>query len=485
MQTLLENPPDASLATLAAIPPYNRPGVSDQFLVEAGCHHHGDDDVPEHGCRAEGIAIPFRSLDGRPMLDGGKPFARIRLYTPTGDKKYHQRAGSGTHIYIPPHFRELPRGQTLVVTEGEFKALALCESGLTAAGLPGISGAMQNVNGEAQLHPELAEVLEFHKPARVLFLGDNDAVLNSDFAREASKLRKVLFDSKRFHFITELRIAVCPLGGPKGVDDVRAAMGAEFNAWFTALSDAAFVVPPKATSTELFCKLLRREFELVRLALTDGDDHVQHRNKVKLLGSAARLQKETGAMLLLRPLLSDLLNVKDSQVSRMIRDASSQVAADPEQNQPAEKLQGGAMNLADVEPWPHPVDGATVLSQVADRSKAYSALPEGAADAIALWCAHTHGYEVFTCSPRLNISSPEKGCGKTTTRDVLALFVSRPLPTENLSVAVLFRVTEKHKPTLLADECDSWIRDNEELRGMLNSGHRRGGTGAPLRGGQQ
>src|SRR5439155_5042262 len=46
---------------------------------------------------------------------------------------------------------------------------------------------------------------------------------------------------------------------------------------------------------------------------------------------------------------------------------------------------------------------------------------------------------------------------------------------ENLSVAVLFRVIEQHEPTVLADECDTWLRDNEELRGMLNAGHRHGG----------
>ena len=58
---------------------------------------------------------------------------------------------------------------------------------------------------------------------------------------------------------------------------------------------------------------------------------------------------------------------------------------------------------------------------------------------------------------------------------MIATLVPRPLPTENLSVAVLFRVIEKHRPTVLADECDAWINDNEELRGLLNAGHRRGG----------
>ncbi len=138
--------------------------------------------------------------------------------------------------------------------------------------------------------------------------------------------------------------------------------------------------------------------------------------------------------------------------------------------------QGGRLKLDDVEPWPDPVNGAEILREVADTFRRYVFLPGGAADALALWAAHTHVFDQFQCSPRLNIRSEHKGCGKTTLRDVLTCFVSRPLSAENLSAAVLFRVTESHKPTVLADECDAWLRDNEELRGMLNAGHRRGGV---------
>jgi hypothetical protein len=30
-------------------------------------------------------------------------------------------------------------------------------------------------------------------------------------------------------------------------------------------------------------------------------------------------------------------------------------------------------------------------------------------------------------------------------------------------------------PTLLIDEADTFLKDNDELRGVLNTGHRRGG----------
>jgi putative DNA primase/helicase len=139
-------------------------------------------------------------------------------------------------------------------------------------------------------------------------------------------------------------------------------------------------------------------------------------------------------------------------------------------------LQGHSVDFADAEPWPESVNGADMLTEMEETFSRYIVLPDGAAAALALWCAHAHVFDAFDCSPRLNIYSPEKGCGKTTLRDVLAELVPRPLATENLSVAVLFRVIESHRPTVLADECDAWLRDNDELRGMLNAGHRRGGS---------
>jgi hypothetical protein len=137
-------------------------------------------------------------------------------------------------------------------------------------------------------------------------------------------------------------------------------------------------------------------------------------------------------------------------------------------------LQGSAVALPQIELWPEAVNGAQTLNEIAETCRRYVALPLGGADALALWCAHTHLFDAFVCSPRLNISSPERGCGKTTLRDVVSLFVPRPLLTENLSVAVLFRLVHAYAPVIFADEYDAWLRDNEELRGLLNAGHRRG-----------
>jgi len=46
---------------------------------------------------------------------------------------------------------------------------------------------------------------------------------------------------------------------------------------------------------------------------------------------------------------------------------------------------------------------------------------------------------------------------------------------DNISPAALFRSIEKWRPTLLIDEVDAFLKDNEDARGILNSGHKRNG----------
>src|SRR5439155_21052808 len=134
-----------------------------------------------------------------------------------------------------------------------------------------------------------------------------------------------------------------------------------------------------------------------------------------------------------------------------------------------------AVKLQSIEPWPDPVDGAQVLDQVSSRFSLYVKLPPGAADAIALWDGHSHALAAFRLRPRLNLSSPESGCGKTTTLDLLAAMTPRPLRTESLTAPVLFRVVDQQQPVLFLDELDTFLPQDEELRGLLNAGHKRGG----------
>src|SRR5437870_3360351 len=54
-----------------------------------------------------------------------------------------------------------------------------------------------------------------------------------------------------------------------------------------------------------------------------------------------------------------------------------------------------------------------------------------------------------------------------------SLLRNSKIPASNISAAGIFRTIEEFTPTLLVDEAETFLKDNEELRGVLNSGHRR------------
>jgi putative DNA primase/helicase len=144
--------------------------------------------------------------------------------------------------------------------------------------------------------------------------------------------------------------------------------------------------------------------------------------------------------------------------------------------EPDDGKQGRALSLPEPQPWNEPVNGTKLLGELSAAIQRHVVLSDHMADTAALWVVHTYMLNAFGITPRLAITSPEKGCGKTTLLDVLARLVWRPLPTANATASAIFRVVEMQAPTLLIDEADTFLSENEELRGILNSGHRQGGS---------
>ena len=134
---------------------------------------------------------------------------------------------------------------------------------------------------------------------------------------------------------------------------------------------------------------------------------------------------------------------------------------------------GAAVLFKQFDPWPEPVEGGELLADLIGAIDRFVVLGRHAAVAIALWTLHTHAHDAAWISPILAIVSPEKRCGKTTMLALLQRLVPCALPAANITSAALFRATEKWQPTLLVDEADSFLKDNDELRGVLNSGHNR------------
>jgi putative DNA primase/helicase len=71
------------------------------------------------------------------------------------------------------------------------------------------------------------------------------------------------------------------------------------------------------------------------------------------------------------------------------------------------------------------------------------------------------------------LTSPELRCGKTTTLQLLYRTVPRSVFACNISPASVFRYINACHPVLLIDEADTFARDDDALRGILNSGHSR------------
>ncbi len=145
-----------------------------------------------------------------------------------------------------------------------------------------------------------------------------------------------------------------------------------------------------------------------------------------------------------------------------VRKASNKAAPDDE-----------AAMFPEITPWPEPVNGAALLTDIGEAIRRHVIADQATIVAASLWALHTYLLDSLTVSPIAHISAPELRCGKTVLLSVLGMLAWRPIQAANLSPAATFRAIEKWSPTLLIDEADSFLRDNEELRGVLNSGHTR------------
>jgi putative DNA primase/helicase len=111
--------------------------------------------------------------------------------------------------------------------------------------------------------------------------------------------------------------------------------------------------------------------------------------------------------------------------------------------------------FSSVEPWPEPVSGASLLQAIVRRLKRHVIFSDDAARAVALWIAFCWTHDAAIHSPILLVNSAEKDSGKTTLLGVLRFLVPRSLFIVEISAAVLYRMIEKWKPTLIVDEADS------------------------------
>jgi hypothetical protein len=128
--------------------------------------------------------------------------------------------------------------------------------------------------------------------------------------------------------------------------------------------------------------------------------------------------------------------------------------------------------VEELEPALEPV-GASIIDEIRADFDRYIVADDESKDALALWTLGTFVYDCFSIFPKCVVSSPEKRCGKTTTLEVIEANAHRALMASSITASALFRSVDQWQPTLIIDEADRLPKDNEELIGIINSGHKR------------
>lgn len=168
------------------------------------------------------------------------------------------------------------------------------------------------------------------------------------------------------------------------------------------------------------------------------------------------------------------LGVSVDILDKTVRKARRDTGADVD-----DEVSGGELRLLEPEPWPDPVDGYSLVQNLIQAFRHYVVTStEHEYLACALWNIHTYVFDLFTCTPRLCVNSPEPACGKSTVLRVSACLANRPLQSVNITPAGLFRVIEAAKPTTLHDEADTTFRrtgsgadTSSDLLHIANGGH--------------
>lgn len=126
--------------------------------------------------------------------------------------------------------------------------------------------------------------------------------------------------------------------------------------------------------------------------------------------------------------------------------------------------------------------GADLLLDVERFLSRFISYPtEHARVAHVLWIGHSHLMDQWDSTPRLAALSPEPGSGKTRILELTEQLVPRPISAFNVSASYIFRRVGdgEARPTLIYDEIDTVFgartaAQNEDIRALLNAGHRRG-----------
>ena len=158
-----------------------------------------------------------------------------------------------------------------------------------------------------------------------------------------------------------------------------------------------------------------------------------------------------------------LNNMSVRSLDKLIKKAKSKVESEASKS-----------SVVDTKPYAEPVlDIALIVSLIYQILDDHIACTDAVKVAVTLWILMTWLIPATHILPIAWINAPEKRCGKSTMLTLMSRMSKRSLSTSNITGSALFRSIESFKPTLFIDEIDTFINDNEGIRGVLNAGHSR------------
>ena len=115
-----------------------------------------------------------------------------------------------------------------------------------------------------------------------------------------------------------------------------------------------------------------------------------------------------------------------------------------------------------------------IANQIDSQFSSACILPQGGSTSLTLWCLSTYCLDAFQIFPRLLVYSPERRCGKSSCLELVDAFSNDSRTVSNATPAAIFRLIDSVRPTLILDEADTFVQNaSEEMRGILNSGHKK------------
>lgn len=218
--------------------------------------------------------------------------------------------------------------------------------------------------------------------------------------------------------------------------------------------DGLFVDLSQYDDNEAVCEFFKRSIQ----PIVEDDVSAPLDDEIDRLARLSEFEYEQH-----RKSKADSLAVRASVLDRLVKAKRKELHEQKDQNDFFEQI----------EPWDRPVNGNDLLNSIERIIDQHIACEPHTRIATALWIVYTWAIDNMQIAPIACITAPEKRCGKTQLLTLIGDLCYKPLPTSNITSAALYRSIQEWSPTLLIDEADSFLKDNEDLRGVINAGHSR------------